>query len=218
MSSFLVIGIGRFGKAVATELSRMKHDVLAVDEVEDNVAGIIDKVTDVIIGDAKDESVLRSLGVHNFDCAIVAMAGNIEDSILTTMLLKELGAKSIVSKAQNDRHAKILSLVGADRVVQPEHEMGVRVAQSLARQNFIDYLEISPEFGVMEMATPEHWAGKSIVKNNLRRKYGITVIAIRSAGSKKIQFSPSADIVLEKSDKLTVIGSKQELETISQIK
>lgn len=218
MGSFLVIGIGRFGRSIATELYRMNHDVLVLDENEEGVAEIVTQVTNVIIGDAKDEAVIRSLGVHNFDCAVVAMAGDIEDSILTTMMLKEMGAKNIVCKAQNERHAKILTLIGADSIITPEHDMGIRTAHNLAHQNFIDYLEISPEYGVMEITTPEHWADKSIVKNNLRRKYGITVIAIRDAKTKIIKFSPNADIVLKKDDILTVLGSKQDLVDISKLK
>ena len=218
MGSFLVIGMGRFGSSVATELCRMKHEVLAIDEAEDNVAGIVNQVTDVIIGDAKDEAVLRSLGVQNFDCVIVAMAGALEDSILTTMMLKEMGAKFIVGKAQNERHAKILSLLGADKVIRPELDMGKRVARSLTQKNIIDVLEISTEYGIVELVAPRQWVDKSIVKINLRRKHGVTVIAVRAAGTDKVNFSPDADTVLREGDILTVIGSKRDLDAISALK
>ncbi|MDR1735456.1 MAG: TrkA family potassium uptake protein [Oscillospiraceae bacterium] len=218
MSSFLVIGMGRFGSAVATELYRMKHEVLAVDELEELGAAVADSVTNVIIGDAKDEAVLRSLGVPNFDCVVVAMAGGIEDSILITMMLKELGAQHIVCKAQNERHARVLDLLGADKIIRPEYDMGIRVARSIGHYNIIDYLEISPEYGIMEMVTPKQWVDKSIIKNDLRRKYGITVVAIRSAETGNIKFSPNADSALCAGDVLTVIGSKQELDEISALK
>jgi len=218
MGSFLVIGMGRFGSSVAVELHRMKHDVLVIDEQEDNIAQVINQVTDGIIGNTTDESVLRSLDIYSFDCVIVALAGTIEDSILTTIQLKELGAKLIVCKAQNERHAKILSQLGADKVIRPEYDMGIRVAHSLARRNIIDYLEISSDYGVIEIFTPKHWVNKTIMKNNLRKKYGITIIAIRGAGIDKVKISPTADEILHEGDILTVIGFKQDLEAISALK
>ena len=218
MGSFLVIGTGRFGSAVATELYHMKHDVLAVDNRESDVSAIVNQVTNVIIGDAKDESVLRSLGIKNFDCVIVAIASAIEDSVLITIMLKEMGAKMIVCKAQNEWHAKILTQIGADKVIRPESDMGKRVAHSLIQQNIIDYLDLSSEYGILEMFVPENWVNQSIIKNNLRRKHGINVIAIRSAGTGKIQFSPNAETVLQERDILTVIGSKQDLDAIGSLK
>ncbi|MCL1882191.1 MAG: TrkA family potassium uptake protein, partial [Defluviitaleaceae bacterium] len=121
--SYLVIGMGRFGKSIATELYSMKHEVMVIDEHEKDVTPIMNGVTDSVIGDAKDEAVLRSLGIQNFDCVIIAIAKQ-EDSILINMMVKEMGAKSIISKAQNELHAKILSLIGVDRIVRPEYEMG----------------------------------------------------------------------------------------------
>ncbi|MCL1917867.1 MAG: TrkA family potassium uptake protein [Peptococcaceae bacterium] len=218
MGSFLVIGMGRFGSAVATELYRMRHEVLAVDALEDNVTGILNQVTNVIIGDAKDDAVLSSLGIQNFDCVIVSMASAIEDSVLTTIKLKEMGAKMIVCKAQNEWHAKVLSLIGAAKVIHPESDMGKRIAYLLVQRNIIDYLEISPDYGVLEIITPKNWVGHSIMKNSIRRKYGINVIAIRSAETGKIKTSPNPDTVLCQGDILTVIGSKQELDEVSALK
>ena len=218
MGSFLVIGMGRFGSSVAIELYKMKNEVLAVDMSEDRATEIMNHVTDVVVGDAKDEAVLQSLDVKNFDGVIVAMAGSIEDSILITMMLKELGAKSVVCKAQNERHARILTQLGADRVIRPEYDMGIRVARSVAQRNMVDFLEISPDYCVMEVVTPKHWVGKSIVKNNLRRKYGVTVIAIRCAKTDKVKFSPDAEVVLCEGDILTLIGSKHEMDTICVLK
>ena len=218
MASFLVIGMGRFGRSIATELYQMKHDVLIIDEREENISDIVDQVTDAIIGDAKDEAVLRSLDIYSFDSVIVAMAGNIEDSVLTTIMLKEMGAKMLVCKARNEWHMKILTQIGADKVVRPEYDMGKRVAHSLAHRNTTDYLEISPEYGVIEIITPGQWVEKTISKNNLRRKYGITVMAIRDKATDNVMFSPNADVLLNEGDVLTVIGSKQDLDAISALK
>lgn len=218
MGSYLVVGMGKFGRSVATELYHMKHDVLVVDEREENVADIVSHVTDVIIGDARDEAVLRSLDIYSFNCVVVAMASAIEDSVLTTIMLKEMGAKMLVCKAQNEWHAKILTQLGADKVIHPEADMGKRVAHSLARQNIIDYLEISSDYGLIEIITPKQWIEKSIMKNNLRKKYGITVIAIRKAGTNKVSFSPNAEEILHEGDILTVIGYNQDIDAINGLK
>ena len=218
MGSYLVIGMGRFGRSLAVELHQLKHEVMVLNKREEDVVDVINQVTDVVIGDAKDEAVLRSLGVQNFDSVVVCMADAIEDSILTTMTLKELGAKSIICKAQNERHAKILYQLGAEKVIRPELDMGKRVANSLARRNIKDYLEISPEYGVIEVITPKQWSNKSIVKNNLRRKYGVTVMAIRDHETDKVEFSPDADVILHEGDALTIIGSKKSLDAVSDLK
>ena len=218
MASFLVIGMGRFGRSVATELYQMKHDVLVIDRNEDSVSDIVNMVTEVIIGDSKDEAVLRSLDIYSFDSVIITMAGTIEDSVLTTIMLKEMGAKMIVCKAQNEWHSKILTQLGADRIINPESDMGKRVAHSLARRNIMDYLEISPEYGVMEITVPAHWVEKSISKINLRRKHGITILAIREADTGNMRFSPGADTMLGEGDVLTLIGTKQDLEVVGSLK
>ena len=124
----------------------------------------------------------------------------------------------LVCKARNEWHMKILMQIGADKVIRPEYDMGKRVAHSLAHRNTTDYLEISPEFGVIEIITPNHWINKSISKNNLRRKYGITVMAIREQSTDKVMFSPNAEAILSEGDVLTVIGSKQDLDAISALK
>ena len=143
MKSFLVIGLGRFGRAVACELGSLGHEVLALDNSEENVQHIADSVTQAICGDAQDEAVLRSLGVGNFDCCVVAIGTDIEASILITVMLKELGAKQVVCKALSALHARVLERVGADRVIQPEREIGQRLAQHLGRTNVIDYIGFS---------------------------------------------------------------------------
>ncbi|MCL2140828.1 MAG: TrkA family potassium uptake protein [Dehalococcoidia bacterium] len=218
MSSFLVIGIGRFGSSLATELYQMKHSVMVVDANESSITSIVNHVTSAIIGDCKDETVLRSLDVPSFDCVVVSMASNIEDNILATMILKELGAKMLVCKAQNERHAKILTQLGADRVIRPEFDMGKRVAHSLVQGSITDQLEISPEYSIMEIITPQQWIGKSIEKIKLRAKYGISVIAIHHTEQEKIKLFPDPNSILSIGDALILIGAKHDLDTISGLK
>ncbi|MCL1997216.1 MAG: TrkA family potassium uptake protein [Turicibacter sp.] len=217
MKSFLVIGMGQFGSSVAKELYLMKHDVLVVDSHEEKIAPYMNNVTNAIIGDTTDEAVLRSLGVQNFDCVVVGISQDIQNSIWTLMILKELDAKMIVCKARDERHAKILSQLGADKVIRPEFDMGIRIAHSLAQKNVIDFLEISVDHSVVEISIPAEWVGKSILKIHLRKKYGITVICIRNGDTGAINFSPEAETVLSKNDIITVIGRKKNLNKIQAL-
>lgn len=215
MGSFLVIGMGRFGSSVAMELFNLGNEVLIIDEHEDNVSRFADRVTSAIVGDAKDEAVLNAVGIHNFDCVVVAMAGSIEDSIIITILLKEIGVKKVVCKAQNEHHAKALTLIGADKVVRPEYDMGKRVAHSLTHKSFIDFFELSPDLSIVEITTPKEWADKTIIESNLRRKYGITLLAIHRVNSKGLLVAPNADVVLKADDILVVFGSTKDINAIN---
>ena len=214
MGSFLVIGMGRFGSSVATELYQMNNDVLVVDKNEGKVSNILNLVTNVIIGDTKDEAVLRSLDIPSFDCVIVATATAIEDSVLTAIMLKEMGAKMIVCKAQNEWHEKILIQLGVDKAIRPEYDTGKRVALSLVQKNIIDLLELSPEYSILELRTPNHWVNKSVGKNDLRKKYGITLLAIRSAKTDELTLSISEGTMLYEGDILTLIGPKENLDKL----
>ena len=218
MKSFLIIGMGRFGSSVATELYQMKNDVLVVDKYEDKVTSIINQVTNVIIGDTKDEAVLRSLDIKNYDCVIVAIANAIEDSVLTTIMLKEMGAKMIVCKAQNEWHAKILSQLGVDKVIRPEYDTGKRVAHSLVQKNIIDLLELSPDYSLLELHTPSHWINKSVGEIDMRKKYGITLISVRSAKTEELNLSINPDTILYEEDALTIIGPKENMDKINVLK
>ena len=218
MGAFLVIGMGRFGSSIATELYQLKHDVLVVDKYEEKVAAIVNNVTNVIIGDTKDEAVLRSLGIHNFDCVIVAMANSVEDSVLTAIMLKEMGAKMIVCKAQNEWHAKILVQLGINKVIRPEYDMGKRAARSLVQKNIIDHLELSPDYSIVELHVPAHWTNKSIGQNDLRKKYGITALAVRRTKTEELNFSLNADTMLYEGDILIIISSKKNLDKIDVLK
>ena len=215
MGSYLVIGMGRFGSAVATELYQIKNDVLVVDKHEEKVSNILNLVTNAIIGDTKDETVLRSLDIPSFDCVIIATATAIEDSVLTAIMLKEMGAKMIVCKARNEWHEKILIQLGVDKVIRPEYITGKRVAHSLAQKNIIEQLELSPEYSIIELTTPTHWINKSIGTSNLRKKYGITLLAIRSAKTDELSLSINEGTILYEGDILTLIGPKENLDKIN---
>ena len=148
MKTFVVIGLGRFGVAVATELSALGHEVLALDGAEENVQKVADTVTHAVTGDARDPAVLRALGVRNYDCAIVAVGDDVGNSALITLNLKDLGVKQVICKAQSHVHRKVLEKIGADRVLFPEHEMGVKLAQGLSSSNVLNFIELSEDYGI----------------------------------------------------------------------
>ena len=160
MKSFVVIGLGRFGRALAVELFRLGHEVLAVDKSEERVSEIADFVTHAVRADARDEQALRAIGARNFDCAVVAFAGETQDNILTTLLLKELGVKYVVAKGHDELHTRVLQKIGADRVVFPESDMGVRLAQIISSNNLVDYIDISDDYSIIEMTAPPRWGRK----------------------------------------------------------
>lgn len=217
MKSFLVIGLGRFGSALAQELYTLGHEVLVVDEDEDTVQRISDKVTHAVVGNCTDEAVLRSLGVRNFDCAIVAIASQIQDSILITVLLKELGVKFVIAKAQSRIHSKVLQRIGADKVVFPEHDMGTRLAQTIVSANVIDFIELSEEYSIAELTTPASWVGRSLSELGIRAKFGVNVLAIRGENREDINVTPSPDQLLKAEDILIIVGSNDDINHLSKL-
>lgn len=218
MKSFLVIGLGRFGRAVACELGSLGQEVLALDNSEENVQHIADSVTQAICGDAQDESVLASLGVSNFDCCVVAIGTDIEASILITVMLKELGAKQVVCKALSALHARVLERVGADRVIQPEKEMGQRLAQHLGRANVIDYIGVSDDFSILEIKTPRSWVGKSLGQLGVRAKYDINVLAIRHGEGGAVDVTPRPDDRICEDDLLLILGTNDKVDKVVELK
>lgn len=216
MKQFVVIGLGRFGKAVAERLFELGHEVLAIDTDEEAVQRISDKVTHAVTADAADESVLKSLGVRNFDVGVVAIGADIQSSIIVTLMLKEMGVPYVVSKAQNELHAKVLLKIGADRVVFPERDMGERVAHNLIATNILEYIELSPEHSIIEFAVLHSWVGKDLRDINLRAKHGVTVVAIRNINDDKINVSPKADNKIKEGDILIVIGDNDDLKKLER--
>ena len=185
MKQFVVIGLGRFGSSIARALSEMNFEVLAIDKDEALVRSMENVVSQAVVLDATDEKSLKELGVQDFDTAIVSMGETIEDSIMITLTLKELGVKQVIVKAQNDLHSRILKKVGADRIIIPEREMAEKLAQSLASPKIFDFIEVSDTYGIVEMVVPKKFANKTLTELQLRDKYGVSVIAIK----RKIPYS-----------------------------
>lgn len=209
MKQFIVLGLGRFGSAVATTLVKLGHEVLGVDNDVERVNALKDKITQAVQADITEEKVLKELGVKNFDAAIVSIATDLESSILVTMLLKEIGLKYIVAKAQNNLHAKVLEKIGVDKIVFPERDMGIRIARSLITPNIKDYLELEPDYSIIEIETLPEFADKTLSKLDLRNKYGINVLAIKRNNSFNI--SPQAKDIIKKEDLLIVIGETKKI-------
>ena len=214
MKSFLVIGLGRFGTAVAEELSALGQEVLALDVDEENVQRIADHVTQAIQGDAQEEAVLRSVGARNFDCCVVAVGADMEASILITVMLKEMGVKRIVAKAMTPIHARVLERVGADRVVLPEIDMGQRLAQRLARTNVVDYIGVSDEFSILEIHPPKSWIGRSLGQLGVRAKHQINVLAIRHGEGGRVDVTPQPDQIIGADDLVIVIGTNENVDKL----
>ncbi|WP_186565070.1 potassium channel family protein [Lawsonibacter celer] len=217
MKTFVVIGLGRFGTAVATELSNLGHEVLALDGSEENVQKVADRVTHAAAGDAKDPAVLRALGIRNYDCAIVAVGDDVGTSALITLNLKELGVKRIICKAQSHVHRKVLEKIGADRVVFPEHEMGVKLAQGLSSSNVLNFIELSDDYGIVEIAIPKEWQHKTIQELDVRKRYHVNIIAMRKGGSGELNVAPGAAYVMEPGDAAVTLGRTEDINRLQDL-
>ncbi len=206
---FVVIGLGRFGGSIVRELIEQGADVMAIDKDHERVDEFASIATQAVVADTTDESVLKSLGVRNFEQVIVAIGENIQASILTTLMLKEIGVKKITVKAQNDYHAKVLHKIGADKVVHPERDMGIRIAHNILSNNVLDYLELSDEHSIMEIKANDKLAGYTLIELDIRAKYGINIVAIKRGD--EIIVSPQADMEIERDDILIIIGSDADI-------
>lgn len=215
VKQFAVIGIGRFGASVASTLYEMGHDVLAIDASETKIEGIVDRVTHAVVADSTSETALRSLGITNFDVVIVSIGQDIQASILTTLVLKEMGVNYIVAKARTSLHGKVLQKIGADRIVYPERDMGIRVANNLVAANVLDFIELSPDFSIVEIIAPATMIGKSLRELDLRAKYGVNVLAIRTA-DREINVSPAATDRISEGDLLIIVGENEKLQKIGR--
>lgn len=215
MKQYLVIGLGRFGMSLARTLVENGYEVLGVDSREENVQEAADVLTQSVQADATDERAMHALGVTNFDVAVVAIGGDIQSSILCTLILKEMGIPYIVAKAQNYNHGKVLTKIGADRVVFPERDMGIRVANNLVTTNLLDYIELSPDFSIMEITAPDFTEGKTLAELKLPNRFGINVIAIKK-GADDINITPGAEDVISKGDTLVVVGHNRELRRLEE--
>lgn len=216
MKSFLVLGLGRFGTSMATALAESGHDVIAVDANEHIINEMSEHVAQALQADAASEEFLKKIGVKNFNATIVAIGDDIESSITSTLLLKELGANFVIAKAQNEVHAKLLNKVGADRVVFPERDMGIREANSLTSGNIVDVIELSPDFSIIETIIPESWVGKTLSELRVRTKYKVNVIAIKKGNEMNIL--PNAETIFTPNDLIAVMGKNEDLEKLRKLK
>lgn len=212
---FVVIGCGRFGEAVSTKLIELGKEVMVVDISEDIIQNISQTVTYAVQADATDENSINSLGIRNFDVAIISIGTNIQASLLVTLMVKELGVKKVVAKAQNELHAKILYKIGADKVVFPEREMGIKVAKSLVSKNVLDFIELAPDYSIMEVLALDEWIGKTLIEIDMRSKFGINVMAIKHEYD--INISILGSYLIKKNDILVVIGNNKDLNKIERV-
>jgi len=228
MKQFVVIGLGRFGSSIAKALSAKNFVVLAIDENEESVQEMEGTVSQAVVMDATDEKGLRELGIKNFDTAIVSMGETIEDSIMITLTLKEMGLRHVIVKAKSDMHSKILKRVGADRVIFPEREMAAKLAESLASPKIFDFIELSKTHGIVEMVAPKKLADKTLDELKLRTKYKVNVIAIKRKvpitkpdGStdfkEEVIIAPGPDDELISGDILILLGENSDLEKIEKL-
>ena len=215
MKSYVVIGLGRFGQTLARQLCMLGAEVLAMDTCNDLVQQVAEDVTHAVVGDAQDKDVLRALGVRDFDCAIVAIGTNLAASVLTVMNLQELEVPYIICKAQDETHSRVLKKLGVDKVVIPEQENAARLARSLNSHNVLDYIELSEDYGILEIPAPKTWVGKTLKDLNIRAKLGVNIIAVESG--KKTNVSPSADYLIQEGDIMVVLGDNYSLEAVQKL-
>ena len=215
MKSYIVVGLGRFGTQVAKKLYELGGEVLVVDTDSVKVQQLSNDVTHAVVADARDKEVLRSLGAKDFDCAIVAIGDSLADSVLATMNLKELGIPKVICKASDETHRQVLKKLGADQVVIPEHENAARLAKSLTSRNVLDYIELSEDYGIVEVPAPNPWLDKSLIELNVRAKLGVNILAVRRGGD--ITVSPSADFRILQGDVLVVLGDNAALAAMQKL-
>jgi trk system potassium uptake protein TrkA len=213
--SFAVIGLGRFGSAMATTLAGLGHDVVGIDGDEERVRGVADLLSLAIELDATDEKALRGAGIKDVDVAVVSIGRDIEANLLVVTLLQELGIEQIVAKAVTALHGRILEKLGVTRVVFPEREMAIRVAHGLVMPNVIDYIELSKEFSIVEVPAPKEFVGKTLREIGLRARFGLTTIAIKHASptdaTTATNIAPGPDDVIQDGDALSLLGSNEKL-------
>lgn len=206
---YLVIGCGRFGSSVAKKMCQLGNEVMVIDKDEDSIENIAEQVTHTAIVDVTEERDLKSIGLGNFDVVIVAISSDIRASIMVTIMAKEMGVPKIVCKAKDELQAKVLYKIGADKVVFPERDMGIRLAYNLASENILDQINLDPEYSIMEIVTPTNWVGKTIIELNLRAKYDITVLAVKTTSGLKVM--PSPNYKMQEKNILIIIGNTDKI-------
>lgn len=206
---YLVIGCGRFGSSVAKKMCQLGNEVMVIDKDEDSINNIAELVTHTAIVDVTEERDLKSIGLGNFDVVIVAISSDVRASIMATVMAKEMGVPKVVCKAKDELQAKVLYKIGADKVVFPERDMGIRLAYNLASENILDQINLDPEYSIMEIVTPQNWVGKTIIELNLRAKYDITVLAVKTQSGLKVM--PSPNYKMQEKNILIIIGNTDKI-------
>ena len=218
---FGVIGLGRFGSAMAMTLTELGHDVIGVDGDESRVQQLADVITHALQIDATDEKALRAAGIQDVDVAVVSIGENIESSLLVVMQLRELGIATIVAKAVTPLHGRILEKLGVSRVIFPEREMAIRIAHSLVMPNVIDYIELSRDFSIVEVPAPDAFIGRTLKQLELRPRLGLTLIAVKrqsdDTGAVITNIAPAADETIRPGDILALLGSNERLNQLDQL-
>ena len=215
MKSILLIGVGRFGRHIAAQLAQLGHQVMAVDTDEDRINEVMPFVTNAQIGDSTNAAFLRSLGVGNFDVCFVTISGNFQNSLETTSLLKELGAKCVVSRAERDVQAKFLLRNGADHVVYPEKQVARWAAIRYTSNHISDYIEIDDQHAIFEVEVPESWIGRSIGELDVRRRFGINILGVKRAGKTDVSVTP--ETVLAKDETILALGEYKAMQKCFRI-
>ena len=206
---YIVIGCGRFGAALAVKMCELGNEVMVVDRNRDTIQDIADKVTHTAILEVTDENDLKGIGLGNFDVAIVAISSDLKASIIATVVAKEMGVPKVVCKAKDELEAKVLYKIGADKVVFPERDMGIRLAYNLVSQNVLDQINLDPEYSIMEIVTPKQWDDKTIIELNLRAKYDINVLAVKTQEGIKVM--PSPNCKMKEGNILIIIGNTENI-------
>jgi trk system potassium uptake protein len=216
MKQFVVIGLGNFGYNVAVRLAQIGHEVMAIDSSEERIDDIKDHVTQAVVADAKDKDALADLITNAMSAAVVSLGDNIEASVLCVLYLKEIGVKRIIGKATSVDHGKILEAIGTSEVIYPERDAAVRLAEKLnAPTSVLDYIELSPDYGIVDVATPDDFVGKTLKMLHLPKEHGVLVIAVRNVLKNDIQIMPSADYKFEPDSVITVIGKYENLNKLT---
>lgn len=206
MKSILIIGMGKFGHHLCDNLINLGNDVMAVDISEEKVSDLIYKVTNVQIGDCTNPQVVKSLGVGNFDIVFVCIGANFQSSLEITSLVKEMGAKCVISKANRDVHAKFLLRNGADEVIYPDRDIAIKLAKRCSISHVFDYIELDEEYSIYEIPIHKEWIGHSIMELNFRQRYGVDILGVKQG--EKTNISPSADYVFQEGEHLMVLSNK----------
>lgn len=215
MKSILLIGLGRFGRHVAKHLNQLGHEVMAVDHREERVDAVLPYVTNAQIGDSTNAAFLESLGVRNFDLCIVAIGNDFQSSLETTSLLKELGAKMVVSRAARDVQEKFLLRNGADEVVYPEKQLAKWTAIRYSSDHILDYIELDGDHAMFEVPIPREWIGQTVGEIDIRKKYSINIIGVKRDG--KLQLSVTPETILAEDETMLVLGRYRDLQKCFRI-